>query len=141
MPLTSFILALRAAVIAKLVILGISPLTSFILALKALSVVKLGISGILSSIFFILALYTPFLTTSFFTKSLSLLKSTRTDINLKTSNLSTLLLKLLKLVGKIFNLSKSTLSTWDFKLAKSTFSANFDVSTPVAFLNLLLLHD
>ena len=55
--LTSFILALRAAVAAKLVILCISPLISFILALKIVLVAKLVISGILSSIFLILALY------------------------------------------------------------------------------------
>ena len=34
LPLTSFILVLRAAVVSKLVILGISLLTSFILALR-----------------------------------------------------------------------------------------------------------
>ena len=33
-PLSSFILALRAAVVAKLAILGISPSTWFILALR-----------------------------------------------------------------------------------------------------------
>ena len=44
-----------AAVVAKLVSLGISPLTLFILALKVILVAKLIISGILSSIFFILA--------------------------------------------------------------------------------------
>ena len=56
MFLTSFILALRAAVVAKLVILGIlflvilgiSFLTSFILDLKVVSVVKLVISSIIS---------------------------------------------------------------------------------------------
>ena len=58
-----FSTAVRALVVAKLVILGISPLTSFILALKVVSVPKLVISGILSSIFFILALYTSFLIT------------------------------------------------------------------------------
>ena len=71
-----FSTAVRALVVAKLVILGISPLTSFILALRVVLVAKLVISGILSSIFFILALYTSFLTTSFFTTSLNLLKST-----------------------------------------------------------------
>ena len=71
-----FSTALRAVLVAKLVILGISPLTSFILALRVVLVAKLVISGILSSIFFILALYTSFLTTSFFTTSLNLLKST-----------------------------------------------------------------
>ena len=66
-----FLLVVRAAVVAKLVILGISPVTSFILALREELVAKLVISGILSSIFLILALYTSFLTTSFFTTSLS----------------------------------------------------------------------
>ena len=78
--------------------LGISPLTSFILALREALVAKLVISGILSSIFFILVLYTSFLATSVFTTSLSLLKLTGTGANLSTSNLSTLLFKLLKLV-------------------------------------------
>ena len=79
---TLFSRAVRAVVVAKLVILGISPLTSFIPALGEALVAKLVISGILSSIFFILALYTSFLTTSFFTISLSLLKSTGTSTNL-----------------------------------------------------------
>ena len=87
--LNSFILALRAVVVAKLVILGISFLTSFILALKVVLVAKL--SGILSLIFFIFALYTSFLTTLFFTKSLTLLKSTGAGTNLPTPNLSTCL--------------------------------------------------
>ena len=69
-----------------------------------------------------------FLTTSFFIVSLSLLKSTRTGTNLSASNLSTLLFKLLKPLGTFLNLFKS-----DFKLAKSTFLAKNDVSTPVAF--------
>ena len=66
-------------VVANLVMLHISPLPSFILTLRVVLVAKLIISGILSSIFFILALYTFFLTTSFFTTSLNLLKSTRTS--------------------------------------------------------------
>ena len=94
---------------------------------------KLVISGILSSIFITLALYTSFLTTSFFTASLSLLKSTGTGTNLSTFNLSTLLFKFLKLIGTFFSLSISNLPTLDFKLAKSTFLANVDVSTPLAF--------
>ena len=57
---TSFILAFRAVVEAKLVILCISFLTPFILALRARFVAKLVKSGILSSIFCILALYTFF---------------------------------------------------------------------------------
>ena len=53
LPLTSFILALRASVVAKLVILDVSPLTLFILALRVVLVAKLVISGFLSSIFLI----------------------------------------------------------------------------------------
>ena len=81
----------------------------------------------------ILTFYTSFLTTSFFTTSVSLLKSTGSGTNLSISNLSTLLFKLLKLVGKFFSLSIPDLSTLDFELAKLTFLVNFDVSTPVAF--------
>ena len=87
--LTSFILALRAVVAAKLVILDILLLISFILALRLVLVAKLVMLGILSSIFLILALHASFLTTSFFTTSLSLLKSTGTGTNLSTSDLST----------------------------------------------------
>ena len=43
LSLTSFILALRVVVVAKLVILGISPLTSFILALRVVLVAKFGL--------------------------------------------------------------------------------------------------
>ena len=64
-----FPIAVRAIVVAKLVILGTLPLTSFILVLREALVAKLVISGILS------------LTISFFTTSLSLLKSTGTVTN------------------------------------------------------------
>ena len=40
---------------------------------------------------------------------------------------------LLTLFSTFFNLSISNLSTLDFKLTKSTFLTNFDVSRPVAF--------
>ena len=83
-----FSTVVRAAVEVNLLILGISPLTSFILALSVVLVANLVISGILSSIFLILALYTFFLTTLFFTISLSLLKSKGTGTNLSTSSLS-----------------------------------------------------
>ena len=128
-PLTSFILALREALVAKLVILGISSLTF----LRVVLLTKLVISGILSPIFFILALYTSYTlyTSIYIIVSLNLLKSTGTGTNLSTSNLSTLFSKLLKLVGTFFSLS----------ISKSTFLANSDVSTPVAFLNLFLLHN
>ena len=67
-----FSTAVRAALVAKLVVLGISLLTSFALALWVVLVAKLVISGILSTIFFILALCISFLTTSLFTKMLYL---------------------------------------------------------------------
>ena len=76
----------RAVVVAKLVILGILFLTSFILALRAAAAAKLVISGSLSSIFLMLALYISFWITSFFTKSLSLLKLTGPGTNLSTPN-------------------------------------------------------
>ena len=79
----------------------------------------------------ILAFHATFLTALFFTTSISLLKSIGTGTNLSTSNLVTLLFKLLKLVSTFFNLTVSNLSTLD--LAKSTFLANIDVSTPVTF--------
>ena len=60
LSLTSFILTLIAAVVAKLLIPGISFLTSFILALRVVLVAKLATSGILFSISLILALYTSF---------------------------------------------------------------------------------
>ena len=112
----------RAVVIAKLVtILGILSLTSFTLTLRTELVAKLIILGILSSISLILASYTSFLTTSFFTASLSLLKSVGTDAYLSTSNLSTLLFKLFKPLDTLSNLSISNLSTSDFNLSKSLF--------------------
>ena len=61
-----FLAVVRAILVAKLVILGISSLTSFVLAFREALVAKLVVSGILSSIFLILALYTSFLTTLFF---------------------------------------------------------------------------
>ena len=91
-----FSTVVKAVLVAKLVILGISPLSSFILALKLVLVAKLVISGISSSIFLILAFYTSFLTTSFFTTSLNSFKATGTGTNLSTSNLSSLFFKVLK---------------------------------------------
>ena len=58
-------------------------MTSFILALRVVLAAKLLISGTLSSIFLILALYTSFLTTSFFTTLFSLLKSAEAGTNLQ----------------------------------------------------------
>ena len=48
-------MAVRAVIVAKLIILGILPLTSFILAIRLVLVAKLVISDILSSIFCMLA--------------------------------------------------------------------------------------
>ena len=62
--LTSFILALREELVAKLVILGTSFVISFILALRVVLAAKLVMSGISSPIFLILALHTYFLTTA-----------------------------------------------------------------------------
>ena len=99
------------------------------------------ISGILSSIFLVLALYKSFLTTSFFTISLSLLKSTRTGTNLSTSNLSALLFELFQPVGNFFNLSYLIYQLQILSLlAKSASLANFYVLIPVAFFKSDLLH-
>ena len=107
----TFSTAVNVEVVAILLILDISALTSFIFVLRIVLVPKLVILAISSSIFLILALYSVFLTNSFFTTLLSLLKSTGTDANLLTSTLSTLLFKLLKLVDKLFNLSMSNSTT------------------------------
>ena len=48
---------MREALVAKLVILGISPLTSFILALTVVLVAKLVISGIIFNIFYLSIVY------------------------------------------------------------------------------------
>ena len=122
---------------------GISPLASFILALREALVVKLVISGVLSWLFLILALYTSFVTTLFFTTSLSLLKATGRGTNLSISNSSTLIFKLLKPLATFFNLSVSNLSTPDFNLANSTFLTKNDVSIPVAIFKIfkVLLHN
>ena len=118
LPLKSFILALREALVAKFVILGISFLISFILALRAAVAAKLKILGLLSSISLILASYTSFLTTFLLTASLDFFKSTGAGFNLPASNSA--------------DLSISNLSRADFKLAKSSFLASFYVSTPAA---------
>ena len=52
---------INTVAVDKLVILNISLFTSFILALRLILVAKLVISSILFSIFFILALYKSFL--------------------------------------------------------------------------------
>ena len=84
-----FSTAVNAEVGAKPVRLGISFLTSSIFVLRLLLVAKLLISAILSSIFFVLTSYSVFLTTSFLTTSLNLLKSVGTGVNLSISSLST----------------------------------------------------
>ena len=122
-----FSTAVTATVVANFVILGISILTSFILVFRVVLVPKL--SGILSSVFLILALYTCFLKTSFFTTSLSLLKSTGTGTIyqyliylLHFSNCINYLVPLSTFYQftnlSTLDLSASNLSTLDFKLAK-----------------------
>ena len=87
-------------------------MTSFILALRIVVVVtKLVISGILSSKSLISVLYSVFLTTSFFTTSHSLIKSTGVVSDFPIFNLSTLRFKLFKPLGTFFNGSISNLST------------------------------
>ena len=73
--------------------------------------------------------YTSFLTFSLSTTSLNLFQSVVTGFKLSASNLSTLLFKLLKPLGTFSNSTISNLSKSDFKLTKSAFLANFDVST------------
>ena len=88
-----------------------------------------------------LALRSIFLTTSFLTTLLSLLKSAGTGVNLSISNLSTLLFKLLKLFGKRFNLSISNLSTSAFKLVNLILVQNLKYQHVKHFLCLFLLRN
>ena len=103
----------------------------FSTALREALVAKLVMLGLLFSIFFILALNTPFLTTSFLLHRLVYLNQ-QEQVSIY-QHLIYLLFKLFKLVGRFFNFSISDLSTSDFKWAKSGFLAKEDVSTPVAF--------
>ena len=57
-----------------------------------------------------------------------------------TNSLFTILLSLVKSVGVVSSLPIYSLSVPEFKLAKSTFLANFDVPTPVAFLKVRLCY-
>ena len=57
------------------------------------------------------------------------------------SFLSTLLFKLFKPLGTFSNLSMFSLSISEFKLVKWATLANFDVSTPVAVLSQIFLHN
>ena len=91
-----FSTAVNADVVAKSLTLGISVLASFVFVLGTALVTKSLISGMLSSIFFILASYSVFLTTSFLTALLNLLKSTGIGTNLSISNLSILFFKLFR---------------------------------------------
>ena len=56
----SFSTAVRAVVVAKLLILGIFSLTSFMLVLRVVLLAKLVTSSILTSMFLIVALYYVF---------------------------------------------------------------------------------
>ena len=80
------------------------------------------------------------LTVPLFTRSLSLLRSTRTIFSLSTSNLYTSNFKVFKLVGMAFNLSISNLSSSDYKSVQSNFSSDDYVSSPVALLYQILPH-
>ena len=132
MLLALFILVLRAVVLTKLVIQGMSFLFSFILALIEVLVAMLVISAILSSIFLILELYTSFLTTLFLLDHLVYLNQLEKLLIYQHLFLSSLLFVLLKLFGTFLNSSISNLPTLDFRLARSAFLWCFYVSTPVA---------
>ena len=89
------------------------------------------IKGILFSIFFILSLYTSFLT-SFLLHYLVYLN--QQEKVLIYQHLIYLLYFLIYLNQyEVFNFSICILSALAFKLARSDFAANLDVSTPVAF--------
>ena len=60
--------------------------------------------------------------------------------SLLTISLFTALLSFLKSTGTVFNLSTSIFSVSTFKLDRSDFDANLDVSTPVAFLKYVFVH-
>ena len=60
---------------------------------------------------------------------------------LLTTTLFTTLLSLLKSIGTFVILSTSIVSISAFKIDKSDFAANLDVSTRVAFFKWLLLHN
>ena len=79
-------------------------------------------------------LYTVFLATLLSATLPCLLRSAGTVFNSTTSKSSTLVFKVFKVFGGTANLSASV-----FKLARSDFPDNLDLSTTVAFLNKLLL--
>ena len=54
--------------------------------------------------------------------------------------LFTTLLRLLKSIGTVFNLSTSISSTSAFRIAKSDFDANLEVSAPAAFFSSFCKH-
>ena len=58
-----------------------------------------------------------------------------------TTSLFITLLNLLTSTGTVFNLLLYNLSASNFKVGESAFLATFDVSTLIAFLNLVLLHN
>ena len=99
-----FLTVVSSAAVAKLEIPGILPLISFISVLRVVLVTK------------ILALYTYFSAAFLSTTLLSFFRSTGTSLNLSASNWANL-----------------SISAFDFKLGKSSFLANCDVSTPVVF--------
>ena len=61
--------------------------------------------------------------------------------NFLTTSLFITLLNLLISTGTVFNLLLYNLSASNFKVGELAFLAKFDVSTLIAFLNLVLLHN
>ena len=101
---------INAAVVAKLVILGILFSIPLTFALQSFSIVFTFVSSIL---------YTVFLTTSFFTA----------------------LLRLLRSIWTVFSLSTSILSTSVFNLPKSDFTSRLDVSNSAALFKSAFLQN
>ena len=108
--------------LTKLLIFDIST------SVRAVVVAKLVISGILPSIFFILALYTSFLTTSFLLHDLVYLHH-QEQVLIYQHLIHLLCFSNCLNYLKYFSIFQ--FSILNFKLAKSTFLAKFDVSTPV----------
>ena len=121
-----FLTVVNAAVVAKLVILGIWLSISVIFALKTVFFNKFSVSLIFFSKSDLSVLYLVFKTNSVISIDLTIVINFSYTVFLTTSLFITLL-NLLKSTGTIF-----TLSTLAFKLVMFDFSARLDVSIPVA---------
>ena len=126
-----FSTAVRAVVVAKLVILGILFFKPYFSIKSSISSYVCNIRYFIFNTFYLSILYI-FLTTSFFAASISLLKSTGEGANLSTSSLSTLFFKLLKLAGT-FSIYQCLIYLHEILILMHQHLLHF--------LNLLLLHN